>query len=354
MSDSYSDEAMRWPEQGDSEVDVGHNLYGCMKQFNKAKLNNRNLKIVLSVGGWSGSDSFAPASRTPELRRNFARSAVSIIRKYGFDGLDVDWEFPKDATEAANYVELLRVVREEMDSYAATLPKSTYGKDGNPYHFVLSVACPAGPQRKILNIPAMDKYLDFWNLMAYDYSGGFSKVAGHQANLYPSGEFSTAESLDYYQRFVPSQKMVMGMPLYGRSFEGTQGIGKPFKSVQSDFKKGPGNWEAGIYEYKVLPLPGAEVRHDPRAGATYSYDPATGVLVSYDTLGLARQKARYIKEHYLGGAMWWESAGDKKGEDSVIKNVVDELGGSHKTLMYEENLVEYPDSEWDNLREGKL
>ena len=229
-----------------------------------------------------------------------------------------------------------------MDAYASTLPV--------PYHFDLTVACPAGPQNyKIMDIAGMDKYLDFWNLMAYDYSGSWDQVAGHQANLKASKgnsgatPFNTEEAVEHYRKQgVAASKIVLGMPLYGRAFENTDGLGKPFSGV------GEGSWENGVFDYKALPLPGAEERYDEEARASYSYDPARRHLVTYDTPRMAREKAEWIKKNGLGGAMWWESSADKVGEQSLVGTVVRVLGSMESTM----NCVEYPHSKFENVRKG--
>jgi chitinase len=193
----------------------------------------------------------------------------------------------------------------------------------------------------------MDRYLDFWNLMAYDFSGSWDSVAGHQANLEPSHSngkctpFSTQRAVEYYKsKGVPGHKIVVGMPLYGRAFEGTDGLGCGYSGV------GQGSWENGVFDYKVLPLAGAEERFDEEAKASYSYDPAKKQLVSYDTPNMARMKAEWIKCHGLGGAMWWESSADGEGERSLIKTVVGELGCLDKG----ENCLDYPQSQFENLK----
>jgi len=105
------------------------------------------------------------------------------------------------------------------------------------------------------------------------------------------------------------------MPLYGRSFTNTPGLGLPYNGI------GIGSWEAGVYDFKDLPLAGAQEFYDAEAGATYSYHNGSGMLVSYDTVAMALQKVDYIAQQRLGGAMWWEISGDKTDEESIVSNV---------------------------------
>lgn len=341
LTDSWADQEIHW--DGDKWED-GHKLYGCLKQLNLLKQRNRNLKILLSIGGWTYSSNFKSGAGTPQNRANFARSAVKLLKNYGFDGLDIDWEYPTNPQEAADWVSLLRACREEMDAYAAAHARG--------HHFELTVACPAGPQNfEKLDLAGMDRYLDFWNLMAYDYAGSWDQNAGHQANLYPSKgnaratPFSTARALEHYTRFVDPSKIVLGMPLYGRAFENTAGVGRPYNGI------GEGSWERGVYDFKALPPPGAKEYYDHEAGASYCYDANKKFLVTYDTVPMAKEKAAYVRSHRLGGAMWWESSGDKKGAEALIPNVVGAFGGS-RNLRWEQNCIEYPQSEWENLRQG--
>ena len=267
------------------------------------------------------------------------------MKNLGFDGIDIDWEYPQNAEEAHNYVELLAACRHELDAYSHTLQSRP--------HFELTVACPAGAQNyEKLKIREMDQYLDFWNLMAYDYAGSWDKVAGHQANLYPdhsnptSTPFSTDGALKHYLHHgVAPNKVVLGMPLYGRAFEQTDGPGKPYTGL------GQGNWEAGVYDYKNLPLEGAEERTDEQIGAGSCYSPGNKTFVTYDTPSVVHVKTNYIRERRLGGAMWWESSGDAKGDRSLIASVVQNLGGQD-ALMRKENCVEFPETKYANLKNG--
>jgi len=344
LMDTWSDLQIHW--EGDSWNDVGNNVYGCVKQLYLLKKQNRNLKVMLSIGGWTNSGNFVVPASTAAGRQTFAQSAVKLLEDLGLDGIDVDWEYPSNSAQAQNFVDLLQAVRAELDKAEQ--------KRGGSTHFLLTTACPAGPQNiQNMNIRDMDRYLDFWNLMAYDYAGSWDTTAGHQANLYPSQQdpsstpFSTQAAIDLYTgNGVQSDKLVLGMPLYGRAFQQTKGPGTAYSGV------GPGSFENGIWDYKVLPQAGAKEYFDPVIGASWSYDNSTGTMVSYDTLNMTVMKAEYVRTNRLGGGMWWESSGDKPHlEGSLIEQFVASSGGQ-SALEQSPNCLAYPDSQYDNLRAG--
>ncbi|KAH7309380.1 glycoside hydrolase family 18 protein [Rhexocercosporidium sp. MPI-PUGE-AT-0058] len=340
LSDAWADTDIPFPE--DSPSEAGTNLYGCVKQLYLMKKKNRHLKILLSVGGSSYSANFAAPASTVSGRTAFASTAVTLVRNLGLDGLDIDWEFPADHAEAGNMVLLLQNVREALDAYGRSLSP--------PYHFQLTVACPAGPTNyQTMHIADMDKFVDFWNLMAWDYAGPWSTLASHQANLFRSTSepaatpFDTQTAIKYYlSQNVSSDKLVLGVPIYGRSFGATDGLGSPFNGV------GKGTWEAGVYDYKDLPLTGAVENYDNVSGASYSYDATTRELISYDTIMAGKRKATWIQQMKLGGIMWWEGSADGLGDKSLIRNTVRVLGD----LRAVSNQLVYLDSVYDNLRAG--
>ena len=296
------------------------------------------MKLILSIGGWTYSSNLSQGASTADRRKKFATSAVKLVKELGLDGLDIDWEYPQNPEQAQQYVDLLREIRLELDSYALRigLPRD---------QFELSIAAPAGPEAyRKLNIPEMDKYLTFWNIMCYDYAGSWSSTAQYHSNLY-LGELNSDTALKYYiSAGVNPSKLVMGMPIYGRAFVNTDGIGKPFSGV------GEGSWEAGSWDYKALPRPGATEHTDTNAVSAWSYDSQSRVLVTYDNAESARIKANYIKNNGLGGGMWWESSADQpiSSNKSLVGNFTDVLGVQN--INQKKNCLYYPESIFDNLK----
>ncbi|KAL1957958.1 hypothetical protein VTO42DRAFT_5350 [Malbranchea cinnamomea] len=344
LSDTYSDLEKHYPN--DRWDEAGKNVYGCVKQLYLLKKKNRNLKTLLSIGGWTYSKNFPQPASTEAGRQRFAETATKLMLDLGFDGLDIDWEYPQNDDEARNFVALLKVTRDVLNRVAANRK------------FLLTIAVPAGPDNfRKLRFQEMTPLLDFYNLMAYDYTGSWGTEAGHQANIRQSNSnpkatpFSTQAAIDYYTQTgkVPTDKIVLGMPLYGRAFTNTDGPGATYQGV------GQGSWENGIWDYKVLPQAGAKEHIDSIAnggsGASWSYDTGRRVMVSYDTVPMVEEKTKYIVDNKLGGAMWWEASGDRKGtkaDGSLISTFVE--GVTAQRLEKANNVLDYPESQYDNLK----
>ncbi|KAK0204659.1 glycoside hydrolase family 18 protein [Desarmillaria ectypa] len=335
LTDSWADEQKHY--NGDSWNDSGNNLYGCLKQLYLTKLANRNLKVILSVGGWTysqaGHFSFVTSSSS---RSTFVSNAVTLIEDYGFDGIDIDFEYPSSSAEGQGFADLLTELRSAFDKLA------TSKGDATPYQ--LSAAVSAGSKNYAnLVIPQMDKALTHWNLMAYDYAGSWLNYTDNQANLY--GGTRTGVSTDAAVKYFVSagadiSKITMGMPLYGRAFENTNGIGQSYNGI------GSGTIEAGIYSYKTLPLAGAQVYENVTDVTSYSYDSSKNELVSYDTPNIVSLKTKYINDNGMAGSMFWELSTDKVGSESLVGTAAGVLG----TLDTTPNHINYPNSKWDNIR----
>lgn len=343
LTDAWADEQIHY--DGDSWDEPGSNLYGNLKAFYRLKQQHRHLKVLLSIGGWTFSSSFAPVAGDGDKRATFVASATKLVADYGLDGLDIDWEYPQDSQQAGDYVSLLRVLRGSLDSLCNEI-------GAYPGALQLTIAAPCGiEQASKLDIAEMDRYLNFWNLMAYDLAGSWDSRAGHQAPLFKShpGAPCVDEAVELYRSCgVPSYKLVLGMPLYGRAFEETNGPGHPFKGV------GQGSWENGIWDYKALPLAGAQEHYDRQLVAASCYDAQRKVFVTYESTDSARAKSHYIRQKGLLGAMWWELSGDDASGRSLVILVAHEIGGAGAGLDGSTNHLRYPTSKWSNLRENRI
>ncbi|TFK24660.1 hypothetical protein FA15DRAFT_704418 [Coprinopsis marcescibilis] len=307
LSDVWADQDIHYP--GDTwNIPGGEkHLFGNFKAIYLLKKKHRHLKLLLSIGGWTYSPNFHPVVVDRAKRAEFVRSSVELLDDYGLDGLDVDYEYPRDEQEAHAYVELLKELRHALDQREI--------ENGNGCRFLLTIAAPCGPDHyKKLIVKEMDRYLSFWNLMSYDYSGSWDTIANHQANMY-GAPINTHDALTFYTSHgVEPSKLVLGVPLYGRSFASTGGPGTKFEGT------GRGTWEKGVYDYRVLPLPfqSTYVYNDENVMASWTLDGVEGgEMVSYDTPVVAKLKGEFIRDNGLGGSMFWELSGDKMPSATV-------------------------------------
>ncbi|WP_205686956.1 glycoside hydrolase family 18 protein [Chitinophaga rhizosphaerae] len=284
------------------------------RQLNALKSRNPDLKILISIGGWSWSENFSDAVLTDAGRKLFAHTAVDIIRKYGLDGVDIDWEYPGVAGEEGNvfrpedkrnYTLMFQAIRASLD----TLEKETGVKK------LLTTAVGGGKYFvEHTEMAEAAKYLDFVNIMSYDYKTDPNGIAGHHTNLYGSTdnpeESSAHRSVGLFlDAGVPAEKIVMGIAFYGRGWK-----------VGGDTARGlnrmaTGGYRGGGYSFikDSLPAKGFERHWDKRAKAPYLWHPGQQVFISFDDERSVKEKCRYVKKNDLAGVMFWEYSSDPKG-----------------------------------------
>ncbi|KAF9042916.1 glycoside hydrolase superfamily [Panaeolus papilionaceus] len=337
LTDSYADEQKRFA--GDTWDEVGNNVYGCIKQLYLLKLKQRNLKVLLSIGGWTYSQAgHFNFVTNPSARANFVSSAVQLVEDYGFDGIDIDYEYPSTPELGQGLADLVTALRSAFNDLAS--------RKGDKTPYLITAAVAAGPANYAnLKVPQMNAAMNYWNVMAYDYAGSWLTFSDNQANVYGGARtgFSTDAAIKFYTGAgAPANKLVMGMPLYGRAFESTDGLGLPYSGI------GPGSVEAGVYSYKALPLAGARVYENTTDITSYSYDSSKKELVSYDTPNIIKLKTQYLNSKGLAGSMFWELSTDRTGSDSLVSTAASVLGSLDQTP----NHINYPNSKFDNIRKN--
>lgn len=151
---------------------------GLFQRVTDLKHQNPRLKVLLAVGGWSfGTEKFKSMASNIYNRRVFIFSALEFLRQREFDGLDIDWEFPRGPEDKKNFVDLLKELREGFEAEA---------KEKKLPRLLLTAAVSAGADtvRSGYDVPAVAAYVDFLNIMAYDFHGKWESKTGHNAPLF--------------------------------------------------------------------------------------------------------------------------------------------------------------------------
>ncbi|THX54883.1 glycoside hydrolase [Aureobasidium pullulans] len=273
-----------------------------------------SLKVFVSVGGWSFSDDgtetqaiFGDIAADATKRQTFANNAVKFMKQYGFDGLDLDWEYPGapdrggSSEDTKNYVALLKTLRE------------TFNGSGNS--FGLTFTAPSSYwYLRWFDLPNMIEYADWINLMTYDLHGAWdssnpigSIVQGH-TNL---TEIKSAAEL-FWRVKIPASKIVMGFGFYGRSFTlADPSCTTPGCAFSGASMPGPCSDAAGILAHYEIE---AVLDADSSIKPTYDKDAAVNYFtfdkdqwVSYDDKTTFKQKIDWANNVGLGGALIWAS-----------------------------------------------
>lgn len=282
------------------------------RNLNLLKKQNPALKILISIGGWTWSGRFSDAVLTDTSRLGFATSAVDIIKKYDMDGIDIDWEYPAlpgdqgniyRPEDQQNYTLMFKELRRQLDS----LQKQT----GKKYLLTTAV----GAFKGFIEHTEMNKvqqYLDYINLMTYDFSGG--KIASHHTALYESRAYEAHNNADnavtlFMAAGVPADKLVMGIAFYGKVSvlaPGAKGLGD---SVAT-YSRG---WGYTIIKDSILKIPEFKVHRDRPAKADYIYNASTRQFITFDDEWSVKKKCKYARHKKMAGVMFWEYNDDLKG-----------------------------------------
>ncbi|XP_030741986.2 oviduct-specific glycoprotein [Echinops telfairi] len=276
-------------------------------EFNRLKERNQRLKTLLSVGGWDfGTERFTTMLSTATRRGKFIESVISLLRTYNFDGLDLFFLYPglrgSPLHDRWNFLflieELLFAFRREATIHC------------HP-RLLLSAAVSGAPHiiHRSYDVRFLGRYLDFINILSYDFHGSWEGVTGHNSPLYSlSGDpKSSAFAINYWRKLgAPSEKLIMGLPTYGRTFcllkdsearlgAKTTGPGLPGKYTK----------QAGFLAYFEIC---SFVRQAKKSWIDNQFVPYASkgkAWVGYDDAASFTYKAMFIKTELFGGAMVW-------------------------------------------------
>lgn len=291
------------------------------------KRRHPHLRTVISIGGWT-ADGFSDAALTAGSRKQFVSSCTAMFfdrHRGSFDGVDLDWEYPvyggpeqitSRPQDRRNMTLLAREFRRQLDAI---------GKQRDR-HLLLTAALPAGrlqsagpfdPERSF-ELNKLADVLDFINLMTYDMGTTFSSVSTFNAPLREVANDpldprlrrwnSVAGAVDYYRgKGVPVDKLILGVPFYGRGFRVSndagdglyQPYGKPYDA---------GDWR--VIREKLLTDPQWEQHWHPVAQTPWLFHRGERVFVSYEDPRSIAIRSGFAKEQGLRGVFMWELTGD--------------------------------------------
>jgi len=312
-------------------------IAGQFNQIRQLKELHPQLGALISLGGWTWSKSFSAAAATPESREKLVSSCIDLYLKgnlplgrYGgegsaagvFDGIDIDWEWPgstngnphnivDEANDKANFKELIKEFRRQMDQLSATTGK----------RYLLTAYAPANPddiEAGGWNDPELFQWFDWVNVQGYDLHGAWEPgFTGHQSNLYPDpanrlGAKGTSieETMALYlDAGVPASQLVLGNPLFGRGWTGVTTEGAGHGAWADATGAAPGTYEAGYEDYTRLK--DGTWFTDATLGAAWTWDGTNWWTL--DNPETMTQKAQWIMDNGLGGASYWELDADRDG-----------------------------------------
>ncbi|KAK6165593.1 hypothetical protein SNE40_022494 [Patella caerulea] len=280
------------------------------KKFNDLKLKNGQLKTLLSVGGQNAkSTTFAALSSNATNIEHFANTSSKFLRENGFDGIDIDWEFPGETENTKQqFTTLLKGLREEFDRET---------KDSGKSRLIISIAVAPGKTRiqEGYEVEQISGYVDYINIMAYDYFGPWNKIAGFNSPLNPrtsdprfSEELNQKWSVaEWLRNKAPKDKIVVGMTGAGASFtlndSSVSDVGAP---VDGGGTEGSLYLIAGrlIYpEICEMIKNNATVTYDLEQEVPYAYK--GNQWVGYDDTRSIQAKVKWILTEGFAGAMFW-------------------------------------------------
>jgi chitinase len=307
-------------------------LKGQFNQLKKLKQKHPGLKILLSIGGWEGSTYFSDAALTPESREYFVNICIdrfihgNLPLENGaggkgaaagiFDGFDIDWEYPVNGgvdsihhhpDDNNNLSKLLELFRTKLDRI-------------NSGYLLTETVPPTEKYARYYNLYDDQRNVDWYNLMTYDYRGGWDPYTGHNSNLLSSSVDTTFDrernSLDKTIKLfnciygLSRSKLVPGTAFYGRGWKNVDslnnGLGMKgaaaIDSTSDSYRDYAGLVHLSENGYKLF--------WDDYTLAPYLYNPEKKIFWTFDNPKSIALKAHYVKAYELRGLMFWEISGD--------------------------------------------
>ncbi len=290
--------AFAWPDAAGNLVAPAGFLYPDLNDAARAA----GVKMVLSLGGWGNCAGFPGMTSSAANRARFIGQVVDFCEAHAYDGVDIDWEFISNDAEKAGFTLFI-------EALGAALKARSPG-------LLLTMAAPAEDfHGRWIDFERLADDFDYIGFMTYGYHGAWSAHSGHNAPLFASGgdPCGSVDRTFLYARGrrVPAEKILLGVPFFGRSFD-CAGPGLPFTASRS-------------WDYKdVVDLPGAEWARvwDDVAQVPYKRRADGAMIIAYDDMSSVSLKCQYAKDKLVAGVVLWALGQDHRGGASELLEVV--------------------------------
>jgi chitinase len=287
------------------QADVSGGFAGNFHQLQELKKLYPNLKIIVSIGGSRTDPNAFRSASLSQNRQAFVKSCVTMYLQgyFGsdlhqpgiFDGFDLDWEFPASTADKQNLTALLAEFRRQLDAVKPGLTLSIAGPNGRwAYQYI--------------DIPQVQNYLSFINVMTYDYDGPWKDNTGLVAPLYRSlkdpepNNNASATVEGYLESGLAPEKLIFGVPFYGYEWTNVanldNGLFEPGDSLgQGSAYNSIVNVQSKFRQYRDA------VTQSPYLFDGYNY-------WTYEDATSINFKMAYVRKQNLGGVMVWNLSQD--------------------------------------------
>ena len=293
------------------------------------------VSYMASIGGWNNSEEgvFEAATATDAGVDKLANSMLAFMLEWGFDGIDVDWEYPDTDAEKTQFTKLMQSLRSKLDAQ---------GKKDDKYYQLSAAVTTNHNKIAFINPEVTTPLMDSVNVMAYDFHGAFDPITGHNAPLYANSKdsdpkFNASSAMKEYADTykVPKNKLLMGIPFYGRGWgdvepteivQGLPGLFAPGTATIHGAWDDEGQYTGTNpwYLLKEKVASGEYTRYwDRESRVPYLYNAATKEFLTYDDPQSIREKVDFINNEGYGGAIIWDLSGDTPEHElgNIVKDV---------------------------------
>ncbi|KAJ1946615.1 hypothetical protein EC988_005519 [Linderina pennispora] len=310
-------------------------------------LHNKGVKVLISLGGWTGSNLLSGIMKSDSTRKSLITSIIGYLDTYSLDGIDLDWEYPGrlgntcnvyDAdNDYKNYLSFLQDLRSQLDKkFSSNKKLITMAVRVEPFD---------GPDGPISDLSEYAKVVDFANIMQYDINGGWNKVTGPNAplNAEPGkgAQLSFASAIEAWTGAGwPASQLTAGLAFYGRATTASEDMTKdPDNMYQQQSTTVPlgdsedASWydscagaaaNSGIWQWKNMrgtvlsdattPISPWVRTWDNATSTPWLFNPSTKMFISYDDTKSIKMKVDYAGSKGLAGVMVWSSNMDYNNE----------------------------------------